>query len=192
MVENKSQWDNKMKIMPTSSEVPEDPMGPKGFGKCAVLVKRPTTVITKDCFEFPTRAVPEELEEGTVLVKHILVSCDPTHRIWMSNMTQYMPSVGLNTIMRAGTTARVVKTSDESKMAVGTVITCVGGVCEYSVQKFSDCQPVIPGTPVGWSQSALSLGSGHTAWIGYKICGPKAGETYVVSAASGVVGSIAA
>lgn len=38
----------------------------------------------------------------------------------------------------------------------------------------------------------MSLGSGHTAWVGNKICAPKAGETYVVSGAAGVVGSIAA
>jgi len=102
-----------------------------------VLVKRPTTVITNDCFEFPNRPLPETLEEGTVLVKHLLVSMDPTHRIWMSDMKQYMPSVGLNTVMRAGVTGKVIKTSDESKMAVGTIVTVTGGVCEYSVQPIS-------------------------------------------------------
>jgi len=50
---------------------------------------------------------------------------------------------------------------------------------------------MMPGIPIGWSMSVLSVGSGHTAWIGNKICDPKEGETYVVSGAAGVVGSIA-
>lgn len=48
-----------------------------------------------------------------------------------------MPAVGLNTIMRAGALGRVIKTSDESKLAVGTIVNVTGGVCEYSVQKFA-------------------------------------------------------
>lgn len=98
-----------------------------------MLVKRPTGVITKDCFEYPDRPLPETLDEGTVLVKHVLISMDPTHRIWMSDMSQYMPAVGLNTIMRAGTIGKVIKTSDESKLALGAYVSCTGGVCEYSV-----------------------------------------------------------
>jgi len=84
--DTRTMWERKQKIMPDSSEVAADPVGAQGFGKCAVLVKRPTTVITKDCFEYPNRPLPETLEEGTVLIKHILISLDPTHRIWMSDM----------------------------------------------------------------------------------------------------------
>ena len=82
-----SLWDVRQKIMPMSSEVPEDPVGSEGYGKCAVLVKRPVTDITKDCFEIQDRPLPEELKEGTVLLKHLYISMDPTHRIWMSTMS---------------------------------------------------------------------------------------------------------
>jgi len=40
--------------------------------------------------------------------------------------------------------------------------------------------------------SVLGLAAGHTAWVGNKICAAKTGETYVISGAAGVVGSIAA
>jgi len=178
--------------MPTSEEVAADPVGCQGFGKCAILVKRPIKEITKDCFEYPDRPLPETLEEGTCLIKHLLISMDPTHRIWMSDMSQYMPSVGLGTVMRAGVTGKVIKSADEAKMPVGTIVSCTGGVAEYSVQPIAMCQPAMPNIPYEMSMSVLSVGSGHTAWIGNRICDAKAGETYVVSGAAGTVGSIAA
>jgi len=102
-----------------------------------------------------------------------------------------MPSVGLNTVMRASVMGKVIKSSDEAKMPVGTIVSCVGGVCEYSVQPIAAAHPCPPNIPYNLMLSVLSVGSGLTSWIATNICSPKAGETYVVSGAAGTVGSIA-
>jgi NADPH-dependent curcumin reductase CurA len=47
---------------------------------------------------------------------------EPSHRIWMSEMSQYMPAIGLNTVVRGFTIGTVVMTSDESKLAVGSKV----------------------------------------------------------------------
>lgn len=85
---------------------------------------------------------------------------------------------------------RVVKSSDESKLAVGTYITAMGGLAEYLTLRFAQCVPVAPDCPLSWNLGPLFFGMGHTAWIGNKICDIKPGDTYVMSGAAGAVGSI--
>ena len=156
------------------------------------LVKRPTgDGVGAGDLECRDRPIPTEVEAGMCLVKNILVSLDPTHRIWMSDTPQYMPSVGLNTVMRAGTIGKVVLTSDPEKMPLGTVVSGLGGVQEYSIEAIAGLNPVVPGVPLSWNMSVLSMVIGHTAWVGTKICGPKPGETFVVSGGAGAVGSVA-
>lgn len=78
----------------------EELVGPRGYGKCAVLVKRPAKEITNDCFEIQTRPVPDTLAEGDVLVQQLLLSMDPTHSMWMRKITQYSPCVAIGNVMR--------------------------------------------------------------------------------------------
>lgn len=176
---------------PDWSNVSIDPVGPKGFGKCAILVKRPSPKITSECFEFVTKELPETLDEGSVLVQHLVISMDPTHILWMNDMPQYMPAVGLNTIMRGFTIGKVIKTTDEEKMPIGSLISCFGGIAEYSMQAIGGCNPLVPDVPLTWNFGPFSLLMGHTAWVGYKICAPTPGCTFVVSGAAGAVGCLA-
>lgn len=176
---------------PTSSEVAVDSVGPSAFGKCAVLISRPNPKITNECINIVTKTVPESLEPGTVLVQHLLISMDPTHIIWMSDIPQYMPAIGLNTVVRAGVIGRVIKTTDEEKMPVGKIVSVMGGVAEFSVQPFAACNPTVPDVPLSWNHGPFSLIMGHTAWVGYKICRVTPGCTFLVSGAAGAVGSIA-
>jgi len=80
--------------------VVEELVGPRGYGKCAILVKRPVKDITNDCFDIVTRPVPETLEEGEVLIQQVLLSMDPTHSMWMRAIAQYSPRVALGNVMR--------------------------------------------------------------------------------------------
>ena len=80
--------------------IEEELVGPRGFGKCVILVKRPLTNITHDCFETVTRPVPETVAEGEVLVQQLLLSMDPTHSMWMRKVAQYSPRVAIGNVMR--------------------------------------------------------------------------------------------
>ncbi len=116
---------------------------------------------------------------------------DPTHFIWTQQIPQYMPAVGLNTIMRCGTLGEIVKSADEEKFPIGQIVSVYGGLAEYSVLPFSGVNPTAPGVPVEMNLGPFSLIQGHTAWVGYKILNIKPGQTVVVSGAAGAVGSIA-
>lgn len=80
--------------------IPEELVGPRGFGKCVILVKRPPTDITHDCFETVVRPIPENVENGEVLVQQLLCSMDPTHSMWMRKVSQYSPCVAIGNVMR--------------------------------------------------------------------------------------------
>ena len=55
-----------------------------------------------------------------VLVRNVYLSLDPTNRIWMSDMEQYMPPVQIGDVMRGGTVG-VVEQSNAAGFAVGDV-----------------------------------------------------------------------
>jgi len=117
---------------------------------------------------------------------------DPTHFIWAQEIPQYMPAVGLNTIMRCLTLGEIVKSADEEKFPAGQIASIFGGLAEYSVIPFAGVNPTAPGAPVEMNLGPFSLIQGHTAWVGHKIMNVKAGQTVVVSGAAGAVGSMAA
>lgn len=178
---------------PSSDEVAVDPVGPECYGRVGILIKRPDPKLDASCFKFEDRPVPKEIKEGTVLVKNTHFSMDPTHFIWTQEIPQYMPAVGLNTVMRCITLGEIVKTTDEEKFPVGQIVSLVGGgLGEYSVSAFAGVIPAQPGVPLEMNLGPFSLIQGHTAWVGYKYCQVKAGDTMVVSGAAGAVGSIAA
>lgn len=130
-----------------------------------------------------------------MLVRNIYLSLDPTNRIWMSDMEQYMPPVGLGDVMRGGTLG-VVEQSNDPGFAVGDlVIPGLGGWQDYTIAQSSGMfaaqkLPKIPGLPVSTFMSALGF-TGATAYFGLLDIGQlKEGETVVVSAAAGAVGQI--
>jgi len=167
-----------------------DQKGPNGGGTRVKLLKRPVAEIKKTDFEVVTDKVPEP-EPGQVLIKHILISLDPTHRLWMSDQPQYMACVGLGTVMRAGAVGKVVK-CPSGKFKEGDYVSCQGGVQEYSVCPEAMVMPVIPGVPLSMNHSLFNPVIGLTAWVGMNILEPKPGQTMVVSGAAGAVGSVAA
>jgi NADPH-dependent curcumin reductase len=130
---------------------------------------------------------------GEVLLRTLYLSLDPTNRIWMSDQVQYMPPVEIGAVMRGGNLA-VVEQSNDPALPVGAL--CMGtldGWQDYQVAPAGMVRmlPRIPGFPVtGWL-SVAGL-TGVTAWFGIMDIGkPRPGETVVISAAAGGVGSIA-
>jgi len=155
------------------------------------LVSRPSGEASADNF----RLVEHPLGtpgEGQVLVRHHFLSLDPYMRGRMNDAKSYAQPQPLDKVMQGGTVG-VVVASKHPDYKPGDNVVGFGGWQEYSIVDGS-----VPGSlrKVDTSRVPLSayLGAvgmpGVTAWYGLmKICQPKAGQTIVVSAASGAVGS---
>ena len=153
------------------------------------LARRPTGDIQDGDLELVTVPVPA-LEEGQVLVRNVYLSLDPTNLFLMSVMDQFMPLVQIGEVMRGGTVG-VVEESRDPNVAVGArVVPWLGGWQDYAVVPGGICNQIPPGFPMSAILSSMGL-TGVTGYFGLLDIGqPKAGETLVVSAAAGAVGSI--
>jgi NADPH-dependent curcumin reductase CurA len=157
-----------------------------------LLRERPTGRIGPNTFELVQGPVPE-IGDGEALVRVEWISLDPTNRTWINDTPTYLPPVGIGEVMRAGGLGRVVE-SKNPNYSVGQVVQGLVGWQEYLVA--SDTAPLFAvDVADGVSPSAYlgALGTtGLTAWVGIRDIGkPQPGETVVVSAAAGAVGSIA-
>ena len=156
-----------------------------------VLASRPSGEPDQDNFRLVSTDVPA-LADGQVLVRHHYLSLDPYMRGRMNDGKSYAAPQALGAVMIGGTVGEVVE-SRSPMFAAGDKVVGGGGWQQFSV--------VDAGTPgllrkVDTTHIPLSayLGAvgmpGVTAWVGLsQIIAPKAGETVVVSAASGAVGS---
>ncbi|BBX43561.1 NADP-dependent oxidoreductase [Mycobacterium simiae] len=154
--------------------------------------ERPSGRIGPNTFELSEEAVPE-LEDGEALVRIDWISLDPTNRTWINDTPTYLPPVGIGEVMRAAGLGEVVA-SKNPHYPVGQIVQGLVGWQEYVVA--SDSAPLFAvDVADGVSPSAYlgALGmTGLTAWIGIRDIGkPRPGETVVVSAAAGAVGSVA-
>lgn len=155
------------------------------------LKNRPVGDIGPDDLELVTVNVPD-LDDGEALVRTIYLSLDPTNRIWMSDQKQYMPPVEIGDVMRGGSIG-VVESSRSDLLKVGDIVnTGLGGWQDYIVApaKMLSKLPTELGVSLPAFMSVLGL-TGMTAYFGLlDVASPKEGETIVVSAAAGAVGSI--
>jgi NADPH-dependent curcumin reductase CurA len=156
-----------------------------------LLRERPSGRIGADTFELSEEAVPQ-IGDGEALVRLDWISLDPTNRAWINDTPTYLPPVGIGEVMRGG--LGEVVASNNPNYAVGQTVVGMVGWQEYAVA--SDALPLMPvDVAEGVSPSAYlgALGiTGLTAWLGIRdIAKPKPGETVVVSAAAGAVGSVA-
>lgn len=157
-----------------------------------LLRERPSGRIGPNTFELSEEAVPE-IEDGEALVRVDWISLDPTNRTWINDTPTYLPPVGIGQVMRAAGLGEVVA-SKNPNYPVGQIVQGLVGWQEYVVA--SDSAPLFAvDVADGVSPSAYlgALGmTGLTAWIGIRDIGkPRPGETVVVSAAAGAVGSVA-
>ncbi len=154
------------------------------------LVRRPVGDIAPGDLDLVTEALPD-LAEGQFLLQVIYLSLDPTNRIWMSDMEQYMPPVALGAPMRAGVCGRVIA-SRKAGVSEGQIMAGLGEWADHIVSdgSFMSPLPQLPGVPLAATYGTLAL-VGPTAYFGLMDIGqPKPGETLVVSAAAGGVGQI--
>jgi NADPH-dependent curcumin reductase CurA len=155
------------------------------------LVSRPEGEATASNFRLVEAPLPA-LADGQVLVRHHYLSLDPYMRGRMNDAKSYAEPQKLDTVMQGGIVGEVVE-SRHADYRPGDKVVGVGGWQEYSIANGS--QPgMLRKVDTGRIPLSAYLGAvgmpGVTAWYGLvKICEPKPGQTIVVSAASGAVGS---
>jgi len=157
------------------------------------LAERPTGLIDESTFTLETNPVPE-IGDGEALVQVKWISIDPTNRTWIGEEPTYLPPVQIGETMRALGLGEVVASNNES-YPVGSLVTGLTGWADYTVASDSNPLMVVPESAKSAPPASLLgiLGmTGATAFFGMLEIGePKEGETVVVSAAAGAVGSVA-
>ncbi len=156
-----------------------------------LLDNRPQGEATVDNFKLVTTDTPA-LADGQVLVKHHYLSLDPYMRGRMNDSKSYAASQPLGEVMIGGTVGEVVE-SKHPRYQPGDQVVGMGGWQEYSVVDANQ-----PGAlrkvdtthvPLSYYLGAVGM-PGVTAWYGLvRIIEPKEGQTMVISAATGAVGS---
>ncbi len=154
-----------------------------------LLASRPAGFPAEANFKLVEMPVPEPAE-GQFLVRNHWLSLDPYMRGRMDAVKSYAKYVELGEVMTGGTVGEVVA-SRHPKFAVGEFVTGALGWQEYALSDGSAMRKVDPKrAPLSYSLGVLGM-PGVTAWVGLlDIAQPQAGETVLVSAASGAVGSV--
>ena len=154
-----------------------------------VLAKRPSGKPESTNFRLEESAIPVP-EEGQVLCKTFYLSLDPYMRGRMNAGKSYAPPVEIDEVMGGGTVGQVIE-SKNSKFSTGDLVFGYGGWQEFWVQQGTELKIVDPQlAPISTATGVLGM-PGVTAYTGLLNIGqPKKGETLVVAAASGAVGSV--
>ncbi|HXU72743.1 MAG TPA: NADP-dependent oxidoreductase [Polyangia bacterium] len=153
------------------------------------LRARPTAMVGREHFELASAPAPSPAA-GEALVEVQYVSLDPAMRGWLNDAKSYVPPVGIGEVMRAIGVGRVLESKDPA-LAAGDFVTGMTGVQAFAT-----------GPAKAWTKIDASLlppprwlsvvgMPALTAYFGLLDIGAaKAGETLVVSAAAGAVGSV--
>lgn len=154
------------------------------------LASRPAGLPTAANFAWRETTLPE-LADGQVQVRNIWLSVDPTNRIWMNDADSYLPKLELGEVMRGIGIGRV-EASRDAALQPGDIVQGMLGWQRYCVGP-AKALTRLPPIPLPLSAHFGLLGHiGLTAYFGLTdVAGAKAGETLVVSAAAGAVGSLA-
>jgi NADPH-dependent curcumin reductase CurA len=154
-----------------------------------LLKRRPEGVPSLDNFELTETPTPEP-DDGEVLMRTIYLSLDPYMRGRMNATRSYAAPVAIGQPMVGGTVGEIV-TSRNPKYSVGELVLGNGGWQEYALSDGSGLRKLDPkAAPVSTALGVLGM-PGMTAYTGLLEIGqPKPGETVVVAAASGAVGSV--
>jgi NADPH-dependent curcumin reductase CurA len=155
------------------------------------MKRHPQGMVTREDFDIVETDLPT-LKEGEVLVRQLYLSLDPYMRPRMDPMRSYVEPLKIGELMPGAGVGEVIESRDK-ELPVGTLLTAPMGwqthvVVNRNVARFRVLDP-----KAGPPSAALSvLGMpGVTAHFGLlKLTDPKPGETVVVTAASGAVGSV--
>src|SRR3954462_8118506 len=155
--------------------------------KRVLLASRPAGWVTEDNFRVESSPAPAP-KEGEVLVKNLWLSLDPYMRGRMSDAKSYVKGVELGEVMVGQTVGEVVESRNPKLRKGDSVLTQLGWQLYGCTAEATKVDP--SRAPLSYYLGVLGM-PGMTAYFGLKELGqPKAGETVVVSAASGAVGSV--
>ncbi|MDB5986888.1 MAG: yncB [Nevskia sp.] len=154
-----------------------------------VLAQRPSGAPATPDFRLETGPLPEAAE-GQVLLRTLTLSLDPYMRGRMNDSASYAPSLAIGATMLGATISRVVS-SRHPKFKQGDVVLAHAGWQDYAISDGSDLTKL----PEDLEHPSYALGvlgmPGFTAYVGLLDLGePQAGNTLVVAAATGAVGSV--
>jgi NADPH-dependent curcumin reductase len=152
-----------------------------------VLASRPEGWVNKANFRLEKAPLPQP-EEGEILVKNLWLSLDPYMRGRMSEQKSYVKGVDIGEVMVGQTAGEVVESRNPAFKKGDHVLTQLGWQL-YGVTREANKVDATR-APLSYYLGVLGM-PGLTAYFGLKEIGqPKPGETVVVSAASGAVGSV--
>jgi NADPH-dependent curcumin reductase CurA len=154
-----------------------------------LLASRPKGWVSEANFKIEDVPLPAPAD-GQVLVKNLWLSLDPYMRGRMNEGKSYAAKQEIGEVMIGGTVGEVVE-SRNPKFAKGDQVLGMLGWQQYGLSDGKGLNKVDASrVPLSAYLGVLGM-PGVTAWVGLlDICQPKAGETVVVSAASGAVGSV--
>ena len=154
-----------------------------------VLAARPAGAPTDENFRLEEATLPE-IGEGEILVRIIWLSLDPYMRGRMDDARSYATPVGVGEPMTGGTVGQVLQ-SRNPKFQDGDFVLGMFGWVDHAVSDGVGIRKLDPAkAPLSTAVGVLGM-PGLTAYVGLLDIGePKEGETVVVAAASGAVGSV--
>jgi hypothetical protein len=156
-----------------------------------LLARRPAGALRTDDFTVRTGELSEELAPGEILVRNFFVSVDPYQRLLAGGGETFTQAVSVGEPMPGWSAGEVIASREPKLFPGDKVVTYLGwqlfGICRgESVRKVGQ-----RGLPLSAYLGVAGM-PGVTAYRGiFDIGRPKAGETVVVSAAAGAVGSVA-
>src|SRR5215470_1915095 len=153
-----------------------------------VLASRPEGAPVPENFRIERAKVPAPAD-GEVLLKVLYLSLDPYMRGRMSAAKSYAAPVEIGAVMEGGTVAEVIE-SRRTDFAAGDRVLSHSGWQTHALSKGKELRKLDPAVaPITTALGVLGM-PGFTAWAGLLLIGkPRPGETVVVAAASGPVGS---
>jgi len=154
-----------------------------------VLNARPTGLPNPGNFRLEQEPAPAPAE-GQVLLQILYLSLDPYMRGRMDDAKSYAKPVDVGALMEGGTVARVIASRHDG-FAPGDIVLSHSGWQRYALDDGTTLRKLDPAAaPISTALGVLGM-PGFTAWAGLLQIGrPRPGETVVVAAASGAVGSV--
>ncbi len=159
------------------------------LNKQVLLVSRPQGAVTETNFSIVETALPTP-GPGEALVRNEWLSLDPYMRGRMNDVKSYVPPAQLGQVMVGQTTGEVIESNHPALHPGDKVLTTLGWQL-FGVAKGSELTKIdTTRAPASYYLGILGM-PGITAWVGlFEVAEPKPGETVLVSAASGAVGSV--
>jgi NADPH-dependent curcumin reductase CurA len=158
------------------------------------LRRRPVSAVAPGDLELVSETIAP-LQDGQALVRTLVLSVEAANRIWLGHQRAFMPQVGMDEVVRGVGVGEVVE-SRRADMKAGDIVVGFLGWQEFCCaddQRLEAPLTVLP-SPLPAPVSAFTGILGHTAitaYLGVDFLQPRPGQTFVVSAAAGGVGSIA-